>query len=47
MMIKIKGNESGQEINDKDDTVEVDKIQVSNFEYEVDEKFEVHIDETG
>ena len=44
MMIKIKGNESGQEINDKD---EVDKIQYSNFEYEADEQLEVHIDETG
>ena len=44
MMIKIKGNESGQEINDKD---EVDKIQDSNFEHEADEQLEVHIDETG
>ena len=41
-MIRIRGNESGQEINDKDD-----KIQDSNFEYEADEQLEVHIDETG
>ena len=47
MMIKIKGNEFGQEINDKDDTVKVDKIQDSNFEYEADEQLEVHIVETG
>ena len=46
-MIRIRGNESGQEINDKDDTVEVYKIQDSNFEYEADEQLEVHIDETG
>ena len=46
-MIKIKDNESRQEINDKDDMVKVDKIQDSNFEYEADEQLEVHIDETG
>lgn len=47
MMIKIKGNESGQQISDKDDMVEVDKILDSNCEYEVDEQLEVDIDETG
>lgn len=45
-MIRIKGNESGQEINDKDDMVKVDKIQDSNFEYEAYEQLQVHIDES-
>ena len=43
-MIKIKDNESRQEINDKDDMVKVGKIQDRNFEYEAYEQLEVHID---